>query len=147
MGLNLTSGPSGPIVLYSQQETGMPITKFTQGEFEFINHRLQARDALVEVMADDEDDAIAIYANTDLDKVFDGLEIKLHAGCDLSQLTMIERWILVDCIAGATLHYLAYDAQFEGAPSNKTVYARTMKDARGVIRKLAAAGIKASLPR
>lgn len=131
----------------------MPITKFTQGEFEFINHRLQAQDALLEVMCDDEDDGIAqlgVQLTHDLAaqaKFFDGLEIKLHEGCDLSQLTMIERWILVDCIEGATLHYLAYDAQFEGAPSNKTVYARTMKDARGVIRKLAAAGIKASLPR
>ena len=114
----------------------------TAGEIDLLNHRLAVPDALRDVLADDENDELAILANDDdaVDRACTRLsalfESKMAVERIIPVLTPLERWLLTDAVEGSTwvmsMHDSTISQQRTGA----------VRVAKSVVAKLRAAGLE-----
>jgi hypothetical protein len=115
---------------------------FSPSEVVLLAHRLTIPDALAEVLADDENEVLAILGIRDNGRAVDvactNLLALIERNTPVAQLvgeaSELERWILTDVIEGST--YVACHSE-----EPPRVRAAAIRTAHSVVRKLRAAGL------
>lgn len=115
---------------------------FSPSEVVLLAHRLTIPDALAEVLAEDENEYLALFGIRDNGSAVDVactnllalIEQKTPVARLVGEATELERWLLTDAIEGST--YVACHG--DDVPAKRAAAIRT---AYSVVRKLRAAGL------